>query len=219
MAYHLVTDDIAKATGQNSYDEVLPLMLIRYCGPGLLGLGITALVAGFMSGMAGNVSAFSTVWTYDIYGAFMNKKASDSHYVAMGRWSTVSRDAGLDRIGVPGDECGRHHGLRAGAVQLLHRAALRHGDPGHAVEARDQGGRASGAAGGNASSIAHVRVGALRSRAHCSYVAINPQAAADGGEPLSRAVELAHLRRRHDHRELDGQSRCRRRSSPDWSTA
>jgi solute:Na+ symporter, SSS family len=64
-------------------------MLIRYCGPGLLGLGITALVAGFMSGMAGNVSAFSTVWTYDIYGAFVNKKASDSHYVAMGRWSTV----------------------------------------------------------------------------------------------------------------------------------
>jgi SSS family solute:Na+ symporter len=88
MAYHLVSDDVAKATGQNSYDEVLPLMLIRYCGPGLLGLGITALVAGFMSGMAGNTSAFSTVWTYDIYGAFLNKKASDSHYVAMGRWST-----------------------------------------------------------------------------------------------------------------------------------
>jgi SSS family solute:Na+ symporter len=42
-----------------------------------------------MSGMAGNVSAFSTVWTYDIYGAFINKKASDKHYVAMGRWSTV----------------------------------------------------------------------------------------------------------------------------------
>ncbi len=87
--YHLVSDSVSKATGQHSYDQVLPLMLIRYCGPGLLGLGITALVAGFMSGMAGNVSAFSTVWTYDIYGAFMNKKASDSHYVAMGRWSTV----------------------------------------------------------------------------------------------------------------------------------
>jgi SSS family solute:Na+ symporter len=87
--YHLVATDIAKATGQHSFDEVLPLMLIRYCGPGLLGLGITALVAGFMSGMAGNVSAFSTVWTYDIYGAFMNKKATDSHYVSMGRWSTV----------------------------------------------------------------------------------------------------------------------------------
>ena len=86
---HLVPASIAKATGQHSYDDVLPLMLIRYCGPGLLGLGITALVAGFMSGMAGNVSAFSTVWTYDLYGAFINKKASDKHYVAMGRWSTV----------------------------------------------------------------------------------------------------------------------------------
>ena len=45
-------------------------MLARYCGPGLLGLGITALIAGFMSGMAGNVSAFATVWTYDIYRPF-----------------------------------------------------------------------------------------------------------------------------------------------------
>ncbi len=86
---HLVPESLAASTGQHSYNEVLPLMLIRYCGPGLLGLGITALVAGFMSGMAGNVSAFSTVWTYDIYGAFMNKAASDKHYVAMGRWSTV----------------------------------------------------------------------------------------------------------------------------------
>ncbi len=63
-------------------------MLVRYCGPGLLGLGVTALIAGFMSGMAGNVSAFATVWTYDIYGAFINKNASDSHYVKMGRWCT-----------------------------------------------------------------------------------------------------------------------------------
>src|ERR1700735_2962660 len=86
---HLVPESVAAATGQHSYNEVLPLMLIRYCGPGLLGLGITALVAGFMSGMAGNVSAFSTVWTYDLYGAFINKKADDKHYVAMGRWSTV----------------------------------------------------------------------------------------------------------------------------------
>jgi len=87
---HLVASNVAKGhAGLHTYDEVLPLMLIRYCGPGLLGLGITALVAGFMSGMAGNVSAFSTVWTYDIYGAFMNKTASDKHYVAMGRWSTV----------------------------------------------------------------------------------------------------------------------------------
>src|SRR6201994_1788532 len=88
--YHRVSDAEAAAhPGMHAYDEVLPLMLIRYCGPGLLGLGITALVAGFMSGMAGNISAFSTVWTYDLYGAYMNRKASDQHYVLMGRISTV----------------------------------------------------------------------------------------------------------------------------------
>ena len=75
--------------GQHSYDEVLPLMLARYCGPGLLGLGVTALVAGFMAGMAGNVSAFATVWTYDIYRPFLRKTAPDQHYVSMGRWCTI----------------------------------------------------------------------------------------------------------------------------------
>ena len=75
--------------GQHSYNEVLPLMLARYCGPGLLGLGITALVAGFMAGMAGNVSAFATVWTYDIYRPFLRKNAADKHYVSMGRWCTL----------------------------------------------------------------------------------------------------------------------------------
>jgi SSS family solute:Na+ symporter len=88
LPFHLVGETQAVATGQHSYNEVLPLMLVRYCSPGLLGLGVTALIAGFMSGMAGNVSAFSTVWTYDIYGAFINKKATDKHYVAMGRWCT-----------------------------------------------------------------------------------------------------------------------------------
>jgi SSS family solute:Na+ symporter len=77
------------AGGAHSYNAVLPLMLIRYCGPGLLGLGVTALIAGFMSGMAGNVSAFATVWTYDIYRALIKKDATDEHYVKMGRWCTV----------------------------------------------------------------------------------------------------------------------------------
>jgi SSS family solute:Na+ symporter len=85
----LVGETQAIATGGHSYNEVLPLMLARYCGPGLLGLGITALIAGFMSGMAGNVSAFTTVWTYDIYRALIKKDASDQHYVSMGRWSTI----------------------------------------------------------------------------------------------------------------------------------
>jgi SSS family solute:Na+ symporter len=64
-------------------------MLARYCGPGLLGLGVTALIAGFMSGMAGNVTAFSTVWTYDIYRALIHKDATDRHYLNMGRWCTI----------------------------------------------------------------------------------------------------------------------------------
>src|ERR1035441_8768506 len=81
--------ETAMGPGQHSYNEVLPLMLARYCGPGLLGLGITALIAGFMSGMAGNVSAFATVWTYDLYRPFLRKNASDDHYLSMGRWCTI----------------------------------------------------------------------------------------------------------------------------------
>ena len=89
LPFKLTGESLAVGTGGHSYNEVLPLMLARYCGPGLLGLGITALMAGFMSGMAGNVSAFSTVWTYDIYGAMINKRSSDAQKVRMGRWSTV----------------------------------------------------------------------------------------------------------------------------------
>ena len=69
--------------------KFFPLMLARYCGPGLLGLGVTALIAGFMSGMAGNVSAFATVWTYDIYRPYMNRRGTDRHYVIVGRWCTI----------------------------------------------------------------------------------------------------------------------------------
>jgi SSS family solute:Na+ symporter len=73
----------------HTYNQALPLMMVRYLGPGLLGLGITALIAGFMSGMAGNVSAFSTVWTYDIYKPLIKKNGTDSHYVLVGRLSIL----------------------------------------------------------------------------------------------------------------------------------
>jgi SSS family solute:Na+ symporter len=84
----LVGETEAIAKGLHSYNEVLPMLMARYLGPGLLGLGITALIAGFMSGMAGNISAFATVWTYDIYKP-LRKKASDAHYVKVGRWCTI----------------------------------------------------------------------------------------------------------------------------------
>jgi SSS family solute:Na+ symporter len=85
----LVSESQAVATGAHSYNEVLPLLMARYFGPGLLGLGVTSLIAGFMSGMAGNVSAFATVWTYDIYRPLIRKDATDSHYVSMGRWCSL----------------------------------------------------------------------------------------------------------------------------------
>jgi SSS family solute:Na+ symporter len=71
------------------YDLAVPNMLVHYLPTGLLGLGLTALLASFMSGMAGNVTAFNTVWTYDIYQAYIHKDASDQHYLWMGRMATV----------------------------------------------------------------------------------------------------------------------------------
>ncbi len=71
------------------YDLATPMMLVHLFPSGLLGLGLTALIASFMSGMAGNVTAFNTVWTYDIYQAHIRKGASDAHYLWMGRAATV----------------------------------------------------------------------------------------------------------------------------------
>lgn len=89
LPFKLVPETMASMPGVHTYNEALPLMLARYCGPGLLGLGVTALIAGFMSGMAGNVSAFATVWTYDIYRPLIHKNASDHHYLNMGRWCSL----------------------------------------------------------------------------------------------------------------------------------
>jgi len=71
------------------FDLATPMMLVRYFPSGLLGLGLCALLASFMSGMAGNTTAFNTVWTYDIYQSYLNKTASDQHYLWMGRAATV----------------------------------------------------------------------------------------------------------------------------------
>jgi solute:Na+ symporter, SSS family len=71
------------------YDLATPMMLVRFFPAGMLGLGLTALMASFMSGMAGNVTAFNTVWTYDIYQSYLRRGASDQHYLWMGRAATV----------------------------------------------------------------------------------------------------------------------------------
>jgi SSS family solute:Na+ symporter len=76
--------------GVYDYDKVIPVMLGHFFPTGVLGLGLTALMASFMSGMAGNVTAFNTVWTYDIYQSYIAPGKSDNHYLWMGRMATIA---------------------------------------------------------------------------------------------------------------------------------
>jgi SSS family solute:Na+ symporter len=77
------------ADGTPNYNLAVPVMLAHYLPTGLLGLGLTALMASFMSGMAGNVTAFNTVWTYDIYQSYIKPGQSDGHYLKVGHAATV----------------------------------------------------------------------------------------------------------------------------------
>jgi len=79
----------AKGNPVYNYDLAIPVMLLHFFPTGILGLGLTALLASFMSGMAGNVTAFNTVWTYDIYQSYIRRGASDKHYLWMGRMATI----------------------------------------------------------------------------------------------------------------------------------
>jgi SSS family solute:Na+ symporter len=75
--------------GTPDYNMTIPTLLAKYLPTGILGIGFTALMASFMSGMAGNVTAFNTVWTFDIYQSYIAPNKSDAHYLWMGRWATV----------------------------------------------------------------------------------------------------------------------------------
>ena len=77
-------------TGETDFNLVIPSLIAHYLPTGMLGLALTALMASFMSGMAGNVTAFNTVWTYDIYQSYIAKGKSDSHYMWMGKFATVA---------------------------------------------------------------------------------------------------------------------------------
>ena len=77
------------SVAEYDYDGVILSLVKKYCPPGLLGLALTALLASFMSGMAGNVTAFNTVWTYDLYQAYFAPNKTDEHYMWMGRCITV----------------------------------------------------------------------------------------------------------------------------------
>jgi solute:Na+ symporter, SSS family len=78
-----------KPDGGPDYDQAMTTLMAQFYPSGMLGLGLTALMASFMSGMAGNVTAFNTVWTYDLYQGYIRKRAPDSHYLLVGRCTTV----------------------------------------------------------------------------------------------------------------------------------
>jgi SSS family solute:Na+ symporter len=80
---------VQDSVSEIDYDGVILSLVKKYCPSGLLGLALTALLASFMSGMAGNVTAFNTVWTYDLYQAYLAPKKTDEHYLWMGRAVTV----------------------------------------------------------------------------------------------------------------------------------
>jgi SSS family solute:Na+ symporter len=80
---------LKEGTMTTDFDKVMPVLLMKYMPVGVLGLGLTALMASFMSGMAGNVSAFNTVFTFDIYQSYIKPNQPDSHYLKVGRWTTV----------------------------------------------------------------------------------------------------------------------------------
>jgi SSS family solute:Na+ symporter len=81
--------DLPMKNGGPDYDQVLTTLMGKFYPAGMLGVGLTGLMASFMSGMAGNVTAFNTVWTYDIYQSYIKKGMPDSHYLMVGRITTV----------------------------------------------------------------------------------------------------------------------------------
>jgi solute:Na+ symporter, SSS family len=87
IALSVLGPKIATAAEANN---AVPYAMAYYFPTGMLGFGLTALLAAFMSGMAGNVTAFNTVWTYDIYKAYINRDATDRHYLNVGRIATVA---------------------------------------------------------------------------------------------------------------------------------
>ncbi len=86
---HLYELPLKVGTTVKDYDQVLTTLMARFYPAGLLGVGLTGLMASFMSGMAGNVTAFNTVFTYDIYQSYIHQGAPDSHYLKVGRMTTI----------------------------------------------------------------------------------------------------------------------------------
>ena len=121
--------------GGYDYDQVLTTLMAQFYPAGMLGVGLTALMASFMSGMAGNVTAFNTVFTYDIYQSYIRPNAPDCALPDGGPPHHGRRRRALDRHGVPGAALQQHQGSAATGVRLRQCAAVRHVPAGHVLEA------------------------------------------------------------------------------------
>ena len=110
-------------------------MLAHYLPSGMLGIGLTALMASFMSGMAGNVTAFNTVWTYDIYQSYIRPGQSDQHYLMVGRFATIFGILASVGAAYVADAVQQHHGPAAIGVRIRERAAVRDVPAGHVLAA------------------------------------------------------------------------------------
>ncbi len=191
LPYKLVPESAA-GPGMHSYNEVLPLMLARYCGPGLLGLGITALIAGFMSRHGRQRERFCN-------GVDLRHLSALYQEGNVGRALRQNRALVHDpgrvpehRNGVLRHQLQKHHGLHAGAGGLLHRAAVRHSAAGDGVEAGDAQGRFLGIADRYCVVCRDVCRGQDESRVDplCGAFA---RCQGHGRERLSRAVVAADL--------------------------
>ena len=124
-----------KATGGPDYDQALTTLMAQFYPAGMLGVGLTGLMASFMSGMAGNVTAFNTVFTYDIYQSYIRPGAPDRHYLTVGRVTTV---VGV-MLSIGAAYLATRYNNIMDLLQLVfgcrQRAAVRHLPAGHVLEA------------------------------------------------------------------------------------
>ena len=153
-----IKEGLYNSVAEYDYDSVIFSLVKKYCPPGLLGLALTALLASFMSGMAGNVTAFNTVWTYDLYQAFFVPNKSDEHYFWMGKFITVVGIVVEHRLRLFCQTIQQRDGHHPAGVRLRERAGVRHVPAGHVLEAHHRHRRVSAAcsAASPASTVFHA---------------------------------------------------------------
>ena len=133
------------ASGEGvKYNDALLLLMRDILPNGLLGLAIAGLLAAFMAGMAANISAFNTVFSYDLWQRYIRKDHSDDYYLRIGRLATVGATVIAIFTATIASSLLERHGLPPDAVRVLQRAAVRDVHPRHVLEADDSHGRLGG---------------------------------------------------------------------------